>query len=259
MKNQMCSILLITAIFSASMCVAGDWPQFRGPDRSGMSSEKGLLAKWPDGGPNLLWKNESLGKGYSSVSVAKGLIYTTGVEDGKGYVYAFTLDGKPKWKKSYGKGWTGSHSGSRTAPTIDGDRLYVMSGHGNIVCFSADGSKKIWSVDTAREFGGKNIKWGISESVLVDGDKVICTSGGLDASIVALNKKTGKTIWTSKGLSDKSAYCCPIVLESGGKRLLITMLSNSVVCLDIETGKLHWQVEHTGKYKISAVMPSGWT
>ncbi len=254
MRNQMIC-LFVTAALIASTCSAGDWPQFRGPDRSGISSETNLLAKWPEGGPELLWKYEDLGKGYASVSVANGQIYTTGVEDGKGYVYAFDLDGKLNWKQSYGAGWTGSHAGSRTTPTIDGDRLYIMSGHGKIVCFPTSGGDEIWSVDTAEAFGGKNIRWGISESVLIDGDKVICTPGGPDASVVALDKKTGKTLWTSKGVSDKSAYCCPILLELGDNRLLITMLSNSVVCLDIETGKLHWQVEHTGKYEISAVSP----
>lgn len=254
MRSRILSILMLTAT-SVSICMAGDWPQFRGPDRSGISSETGLLRQWPEGGPELLWKYEGLGKGYASVSVAKGLIYTTGVEDGKGYIYAFGLEGKPKWKKSYGEGWTGAHPGSRTTPTIDGDRLYIMSGHGSISCFPTSGGDAIWSVDTAKEFGGKNIRWGISESVLIDGDKVICTPGGPDASVVALDKKTGKTIWTSKGVSDKSAYCCPILLELGDNRLLITMLSNSVVGLDIETGKLHWQVEHTGKYEISAVSP----
>jgi outer membrane protein assembly factor BamB len=254
MRSRILSILMVTAT-SVSICMAGDWPQFRGPDRSGISSETGLLRQWPEGGPELLWKYEGLGKGYASVSVAKGLIYTTGVEDGEGYIYAFGLDGKPKWKQSYGEGWTGSHAGSRTTPTVDGDRLYVMSGHGRVACFPTAGGDEIWSVDTAEEFGGKNIRWGISESVLIDGDKVICTPGGPDASVVALDRKTGRTIWTSKGVSDKSAYCCPILLELGDNRLLITMLSNSVVCLDIETGKLHWQVEHTGKYEISAVSP----
>jgi len=254
MKDRMLVVVLVLVAFGGSVCVAGDWPQFRGPDRSGISTETGLLTAWPEGGPRLLWKYEGLGKGYASVSVANGSIYTTGIEDGKGCVYAFSLDGKLKWKKSYGPGWTASHAGSRTTPTIDGDKLYVMSGQGKIVCYSTGGDE-IWSVDTAKKFGCKNIRWGISESVLVDGDKVICTPGGPDASVVALDKNTGKTIWTSKGVSDKSAYCNPILLELGDKRLLITMLNNSVVCLDIETGKLYWQVEHTGKYEISAVSP----
>ena len=255
MRNRMLVVLLVLVAFGGSVCVAGDWPQFRGPDRSGKSTEKGLLTEWPEGGPELLWRYQGLGKGFASVSVANGLIYTTGVEDGKGYVYAFSLKGRPRWKRNYGPGWTGSRPGSRTTPTIDGDKLYLMSGHGRIVCYPAAGGDEIWSVDTAKEFGGKNIRWGIAESVLVDGDKVICTPGGPDASVVALDKNTGKTIWTSKGVSDRSAYCCPILLELGSNRLLITMLSNSVVCLDIETGKLHWQVAHTGEYDISAISP----
>jgi len=248
-------VLLVLVAFGGSVCVAGDWPQFRGPDRSGKSTETGLLTEWPAGGPKLLWSYDGLGKGYASVSVANEVIYTTGVEDKKGYVYALSLKGKEIWKANYGPGWTGQHAGSRTTPTIDGDKLYLMSGHGKIVCYPAAGGDEIWSVDTAKEFGGKNIRWGISESVLIDGDKVICTPGGPDASVVALDKNTGKTIWTSKGVSDKSGYCCPILLELGANRLVITMLSNSIVCLDIETGKVHWQVAHTGKYEISAVSP----
>ncbi len=255
MRNRTLIVLLVLVAFGGSVCVAGDWPQFRGPDRSGKSTETGLLTEWPEGGPKLLWSYDGLGKGYASVSVANEVIYTTGVEGKKGYVYAFSLKGKEIWKANYGPGWTGQHAGSRTIPTIDGDKLYVMSGHGKIVCYPAAGGDEIWSVDTAKEFGGKNIRWGIAESVLIDGDKVICTPGGPDASVVALDKNTGKTIWTSKGVSDKSGYCSPILLELGSNRLLITMLSNSIVCLDIETGKLHWQVAHTGKYEISAVSP----
>ncbi len=255
MRNRTLIVLLVLVAFGGSVCIAGDWPQFRGPDRSGKSTETGLLTEWPEGGPKLLWSYDGLGKGYASVSVANEVIYTTGVEDKKGYVYAFSLKGEPIWKANYGPGWTGQHAGSRTTPTIDGDKLYLMSGHGKIVCYPAAGGDEIWSVDTAKEFGGRNIRWGIAESVLIDGDKVICTPGGPDASVVALDKNTGKTIWTSKGVSDRSGYCSPILLELGGNRLLITMLSKSIVCLDIETGKLHWQVAHTGKYDISAVSP----
>ncbi|MHC4346572.1 MAG: outer membrane protein assembly factor BamB family protein, partial [Planctomycetota bacterium] len=127
-------------------------------------------------------------------------------------------------------------------PTVDGDRAYVMSGHGNLVCYDAKTGEMKWQVDTLKEFNGKNIKWGISESVLIDGKKVICTPGGRDATVVALDKMTGQTIWTSKGLSEASAYCCPVIFNMGGNRVLITMVEKSIVALDPETGKVHWYV-----------------
>jgi outer membrane protein assembly factor BamB len=248
-------MIVLMMIAAGSMCVAGDWPQFRGPDRSGVSDEKGLMTSWPQGGPQMLWSWKGLGKGFASMSVADGLIYTTGVDGKTEYVFAFDLAGQLKWKKDYGPGWTGSYPGSRTTPTIDGDRLYVMSGQGCIVCYQAKTGQEIWKVDTAKVFGGRNITWGIAESILIDGRKAICTPGGPDASMAALDKMTGQTIWTSKGVSDKSAYCSPILVEIGPNRLLITMLEKSIVCLDIETGKLFWQVPNIAKYDISAVSP----
>lgn len=247
--------LALTIITAAATALAADWPQFRGPNRSGVAAEGGLITAWPAEGPKMLWSYKGLGAGFASVSVVDGLIYTTGVEDKSEYVYAFDLNGQLKWKKDCGPGWTGQYPGSRTTPTIDGDRLYVMSGHGRITCFQARTGQQIWQVDTFAVHGGRNITWGIAESVLIDGRKVICTPGGPDASVVALDKTTGETIWTSKGLSDKSAYCSPILAEIGPNRLLITMLAKSIVCLDIETGKLHWQVPHKVNYDISAVSP----
>lgn len=255
MKNRTVLTALFVCLLGVSVCFGADWPQFRGPDRSGKATEGILMKSWPEGGPKLLWSQEGLGKGFASVSVTNGMVYTTGVEDKTCYIYAFDVKGKPVWKKSLGDGWTGSYPGSRTIPTIDGDRLYAMSGQGRIGCYNAATGKNIWSVDTVNEFGAKNIRWGIAESVLIDGKKVICTPGGSDATVVALDKMSGKTIWTSKGLSEKSAYCSPILVEEGSNRFVITMVEKSIVCLDIETGKLIWQIPHETKYDISAVSP----
>ncbi|MBE0536988.1 MAG: PQQ-like beta-propeller repeat protein [Phycisphaerae bacterium] len=255
MPKQALIIALIVMIAAGSVCVAGDWPHFRGPDRSGVSSEKGLMTSWPAAGPKMLWSYKGLGKGFASMTVVDGLIYTTGVEDKTAYIYAFDLDGQLKWKQPCGPGWTGSYPGSRTTPTVDGDRLYIMSGQGRIACHNAKTGREIWKVETTAVFGGRNITWGFAESPLIDGQKVICTPGGPDASVVALDKMTGKTLWTSKGLSDKSAYCTPLLVEIGPNRLLFTMLAESIVGLDVETGKVHWQVPHKVNYDISAVSP----
>jgi len=217
-----------------------NWPQWHGENRDGKSSEKGLLKKWPQEGPKLLWSAEGLGEGFSTVSIANGIIYTTGITDKEGLLFAFDLNGKLKWKKPYGPEWTESHSGTRSTPTIDGDRIYIFSGQAAIYCLDAKTGDTKWSVDTLDKFSGKLLRWGVAESVLIDGKKVICTPGGENASVVALNKMTGETIWTTKGLSEKSAFCSPILVERGSKRLIVTMLAESVVGIDIETGKLVW-------------------
>jgi len=234
----------------------GDWPQFRGPNRDGKSAETALLKKWPEDGPQELWSIDGLGEGFASVAVADGIIYTTGLVGKDGVIFAFDLDGKLKWKKIYGPGWTGSYKGTRTTPTIDGDRLYLMSAHGRIACYNARTGDPIWYIDTLDKFHGENIRWGMAESVLIDSKKVICTPGGQDASVVALDKMNGKTLWTSKGLSERSAYCSPILVERGGTRLLMTMIQESVVGLDITDGKLYWRIAHQVDHDINAVSPA---
>ncbi|MHC4440923.1 MAG: PQQ-binding-like beta-propeller repeat protein, partial [Planctomycetota bacterium] len=235
------SALFVGILLIGGLCLADDWPQFRGPNRNGKSAEAGLLKKWPQGGPEQLWSVEGLGIGYSSVAVAGGFVYTTGMIDGEGFLFAYNLAGNLKWKKSYGPEWTGSYKGTRTTPTVDGDRVYVFSGTGVMVCFEAGTGKKIWEVNTLEKFEGKNIRWGMSGSPLIDGDKVYCTPGGKKGVIVALDKMTGRTIWAAAGSDELSAYSSPVLIERGGNRLLINMIQKSVICVDADTGKLIWQ------------------
>ncbi len=167
------SVLLLT-----SVCFAEDWNQFRGSKRDGRSMEKHLLDQWPKNGPPVLWTFKGLGRGYATVSIVDGIIYTTGMIDETGYLFAIHENGDLKWKKAYGPEWTGPYPGTRTTPTIDGDRVYIMSGLGLAACYNKDSGDRIWRVDTLGKFEGENITWGISESLLIDGDKVICTPGG---------------------------------------------------------------------------------
>jgi hypothetical protein len=245
-------------LVSVSAANAADWPQFRGPTRDGISPETGLMKQWPQEGPKELWSYDGLGTGYSSVSVADGLVFTTGLIDGQGYLFAFDLQGNLKYKVNYGPEWTdaGNYPSARTTPTIDGDRLYLMSGLGRLACHEAKTGKPIWHVDTLEKFKGRNIRWGIAESPLIDGEKVICTPGGQDATMVALNKMTGATIWTTKGLSQASAYCSPILVERGGTRLLLTMVEKSIIGVDADSGKVQWTVPHEVSYDIQAVSPA---
>jgi len=253
LNEQKLTVLIICLI--ASSLYAADWPQFRGPNRDGLCAETGLLTQWPETGPEELWSFDDLGHGFASVAVVDGVIYTTGMVDKQGWLYALDLEGKLKYKIQYGPEWAGSHPGTHTTPTIDDDRLYLMSGQGRISCHDIKTGKCLWHKDTLDEFQGKNIRWGVAESVLIDGKKAICTPGGKDATVVALDKMTGKTIWTTKGLSERSAYCSPCVIERGSKRILLTMVQKSIVGVDIETGKLLWRVGHEVSYDISAVTP----
>ncbi len=233
--------LFLTILLTGGVCFADDWPQYRGPNRDGKSAETGLLQKWPEGGPRQLWSVEGLGTGFASAAVADGFIYTTGMLDSEGFLFAYDLNGKFQWKVSYGPEWNRSHKGTRTIPTVDADRVYVFSGTGVLACFDAKSGEKKWAVDTLEKFQGRNIMWGIAESVLIVGPCAICTPGGPDASVVALDKMTGKTIWTSKGLSENSAYCTPALIEIRDTRLIVTMLKKSVVGLDAKTAKVLWK------------------
>jgi outer membrane protein assembly factor BamB len=233
-------LFLLTLIIIQNLWSA-DSPQWRGLHRDGIYSEPNLLTSWPKDGPALLWSTDSLGKGYSSPAIANGRVYVTGKVDKNDVLFAFDLDGKPLWKTAFGQAWKSSFPETRTTPTVDGDRLYVVSGMGQIVCLDAKTGMEKWSVHAVEKFKGEYPRWGISDAPLVDGDLVFCTPGGPEASVVALNKSTGETVWTSKELSEKGSYCAPILAQWAGQRMLITQLENSAVALDAGSGKLLWR------------------
>ena len=226
-----------------SVGFSADWPQWRGPNRDGKSLETKLREQWPAEGLEPVWVAEGLGQGYSTVAVAGGVIYATGMvgEEHQGVLFAFDLAGGRKWQTPYGPEWHGTYPGARSTPTVDGERIYVMTGLGRVVCFEARTGKIEWSQHVAVLFGGKAPLMGFAESVLVYGDKVICTPGGKDASVVGLEKTSGRTLWTSRGFSEQSAYCSPILIERGGQHLVVTITAKHVVGLNPETGALVWQ------------------
>ena len=247
--------LILTILLTGTVCYADDRPQFRGPTRDGKSAETGLLKKWPEGGPEMLWSVDGLGIGFSSVAVADGSVYTTGMIDGKGFLFVYDLAGNLKWKESYGPEWTRSHRGTRTTPTVDEGRFYVFSGTGTMVCFNAKTGGIIWQVDTLKEFDGKNIRWGMSGSPLIDGDKVYCTLGGKKGTIVALDKMKGKTIWATTGLDKLSAYCSAILIERSRNRLLINLIQELIMCVDADTGKVIWREPYETSSDTSIITP----
>ena len=195
-------IAAITAVALAGPAAAADWPQWRGADRDGRSADTGLLQQWPEGGPPLAWKASGLGGGYSSVSVTGERIFTMGdLGDGQ-YVLALArTDGKQLWKTRVGETHEDQYLGPRSTPTVDGDRVYVVSTDGDVVCLAADSGEVQWSRSLPEQFGGRLMKamgtydWKFAESPLVDGDRVIVTPGANDAAVVALNKSDGEELW----------------------------------------------------------------
>jgi len=248
---------LVTATLLASVAHGADSPQFRGPDRDGIFPETGLLKTWPEGGPPVIWVAEGLGGGYASVTVVGGRVYVPGMYNGdQGRITTLDLDGNVVGTIDYGKETLDKRApGPRSTVTIEEDRAYVMSGFGVVTCFNPTSGDTLWQVDTLGRFGGKNITWSIAESLLIDRGNVICTPGGKDASVVALDKMTGETVWTSQGLSDLSAYCSPDVIEHGGRRIILTMTAKYVVGLDADSGEVLWKHGHETDYDIHAVTP----
>jgi outer membrane protein assembly factor BamB len=220
-----------------------DWPQFRGLNRDGKSPETDLLKEWPAEGPKLLWSVEGLGQGFSSVAISEGIVYATGIIGDKkeGTLSAFDLAGKPLWQTCYGAEFDDqSYAGTRSTPTVDGGRLYEWTGMGVLLCLDAKTAAVLWSRELAREYGGVSPRCGFAEAPFIFKETVICTPGGKDAALVAVDKQTGKTVWTSTGYSDLPAYCSPILVKRDDLNLLVTITARNVAGLDADSGKLVW-------------------
>jgi outer membrane protein assembly factor BamB len=155
-----------------------DWPQWRGPRRDGISPETGLLPSWPAGGPKLLWKKDKLGTGWSSPTIVGDRLYITGDVNDELVIFALDLDGNLKWQVANGKAWTSSFPGARATCVYSEGRLYHMNAHGRVVCLDAASGRLVWVVDVLEQFQGRNITWGLSECLLVDGPRLIVTPGG---------------------------------------------------------------------------------
>ena len=233
-------------LFTLNISLGGDfeWPQFRGPKRDNISCETGLLKQWPLGGPKLLWTAENIGEGFSTVAVANGFIYTTGNIGNYTVITALDLNGKMKWTAKNGPAYRRSKPGTRSTPTINDGRLYHENADGDIVCLEPDTGQKIWSLNILERFNGRNITWALAESLLIDGDNVICTPGGETVGIAALNKKTGHTMWICEGINDKPGYSSPIAFEYEGIRHIVALMAKSVVGVNADTGRLLWRVDH---------------
>lgn len=242
------ALALFTTFACAASALALDWPQWQGPDRTAVSKETGLLQQWPKDGPPLAWRIKGLGGGDSAPSVAAGRLYgmsNRGVDE---IVWALSeADGKEVWVARLGpayeqRGWPQGKEGPGCTPTVDGDRLYAIGLSGDLVCLQVAGGKILWRRNFTSDFGGRIPTWSYRESPLIDGDKLICTPGGEHATLVALNKMTGETIWKSEAAgSPKAAYCSAIAIDFQGQRQYVQFTARSLIGVAAADGKFLWE------------------
>lgn len=247
-------IHLLPLLLLAVSTQAADWPTFRGADRSDISTETGLLKQWPSAGPKQVWMNKDAGLGYSGYSIVGGTLYTMGARDAAEYVIAIdAATGKEKWSAEIGalltNGWG---DGPRATPTVDGEKVYALSGKGNLVCLSTADGKEVWKASMI-DLGGKVPGWGYCESPLVDGALVIATPGGAQGTLAAFDKATGKPAWQSAEWTDPAQYSSIIAASHNGVRQLIQLTMQSVAGVNAADGKVLWKTEFPGK---TAVIPT---
>jgi outer membrane protein assembly factor BamB len=237
--KRVCTIAGVV-LFSVNVILAApDWPQWQGPDRTRLSKETGLLKEWPAAGPPTVWTAHGIGSGYGSMAVAGDRVFVQGLRANRSIVIALNrADGKEVWSKALGAPGTNDRGpGPRGTPTVDGDLLYVLTENGDLSCLKIDGSE-VWQRNLLRDFGGRQLRWLISESPLVDGPHVVVSPGGPGAGMVKLDKMTGKTVWTAKELSDAAGYSSIIAADVQGVRTYMTFTATAGVGVRAADGKL---------------------
>lgn len=255
MIRQLALALAALLAVPAAPLSAADWPQWRGANRDDISKETGLLKSWPEGGPKKVWMFDGAGLGYSGFSIVGDTLYTMGSRDAVEYVIAVDVKtGKEKWSAEAGplltNGWG---DGPRSTPTVSGGKVYALSGKGHLSCLNAADGKQVWKVMMVEDLGGKVPGWGYTESVLVDGDLVVCTPGGAQGCIAAFNKDTGKKVWQSAEWTDPAQYSSIIAVDHNDARQLIQLTMQNVGAVNAKDGSVLWKVPFPGK---TAVIPT---
>lgn len=252
--NLILPVSICAFLLSPLSTTASDWPQWRGPDRTDVSKETGLLKQWPEGGPKQTWLYKEAGLGYAGPSIAGGKLFTMGTRDNEEVLLALDAGtGKELWVTKMGKilenNWG---NGPRSTPTVDGANVFALSGGGTLLCVQAADGKVVWT-RTMQELGGKTPGWGYTESVLVDGLQVVCTPGGEQGTIAALNKGDGKTLWQSKDIKDKAQYASIVPGTINGEKHYVQLTMESVFGVSAKDGALFWRVAFPGR---TAVIPT---
>lgn len=233
-----------------------DWPQWRGPKRDNLSRETDLLKSWPESGPKQVWSSEVVGLGYSGPAIVGTRLYTLGANDANDFVIAVDAkSGEKVWETNIGpfvkNNWGG---GPRSTPTVDGDYLYALSSAGVLACLKTQDGEKVWSVSLTDKLGGGRPNWNYSESPLVDGEQVVCTPGGKQGTLAALNKMTGEVVWRSTEVTDPAGYSSIIPTTVGGVKQYVQLTMKGIVGVAAKDGKRLWYYAHP-KYKV-AVIPT---
>jgi len=256
-------LMTFVAIFASAPLSADDWPQWRGPQRNGISKETGLLKEWPKEGPKLAWKLTDVGSGYSTPSVVGERLYLLANEGAESeFVQAHSVkDGKRIWRTPIGKVGPNipqmNFLGARSTPTVEGEVLYALGSDGDLACLEIAAGKIRWQKNLRTDFGGKPGEWAYAESPLIDGDVLVCTPGGSAATLVAVNKKDGAVIWKCPSPEgDQAAFASPVVVQAGGVKQYVQLLQKGLVGVDAKTGKLLWRyAKATSKYGANIPTP----
>lgn len=248
-------LLLVTSCQGKNDIENEEPTRWRGPNGNGIYSEVDLLKEWPADGPEILWTFDSLGQGFSSAVIQNSNLFITGMIDSTGYLFKFNLEGELIYKVPYGLEFTVSTYGSRGSPVVVGDKVYLESGRGKLVCLNNEDGAILWSKELFEDFDGKNIQWGMNETPVVDGDMIFATPGGQNNNVIALNRHTGELIWICEGKGDLSAYCTPLLFEHNGTRILVTHTASHLLGIDPKTGTLLWSDYLPSEFSVHANTP----
>jgi outer membrane protein assembly factor BamB len=266
-QNNIMSNLLIIAIMVFNLSIgemkgqAYEWPCFHGADRSNRSNETGLLKSWPEGGPSLLFTISGLGEGFNSTSIGGGLIYTAGKTGDQSWIFAFDMNGKLVWKKRSGEpwkvtvSWASSYNGPRSTPTYDNGVVYHLSETGKLSAYKSKDGSVIWTRDLPKDFSAEIPMYGYAESVRVEGDNLYVRPGGQKGYQACLDKKTGKTIWATTGISGDYGYSSTIISDFGGFHQILGSSNTCYYSMDAKTGKILWIADFRNKYEINCTDP----
>ncbi len=237
--------LLIIPALLAGVVLQAQIYEFRGEGRTGIFNETNLLSEWPSGGPPLIWEVSGFGTGYSSVTPTADAVYVTGRMGDYDIVTSYSHDGTKNWEINYGRAWDRTYPETRSIPTFYNGHLYLVSGQGDIVCVSANGEKR-WSVNHFEKYNAPAPRFGISESPLVADGKVFVTPGGSQTSLVAFDAETGNLVWATEALDEGAQYVNPTMIEHNGRRMVVTLLTNTIIGVDPSDGTIIWSVDYAG-------------
>lgn len=238
MKNTLITLTIALLLYAESMAQPVQW---RGEQRDGwFRKETNLLKQWPQEGPEMVLKVDNVGKGFSSPVVHNGTIYITGMKDTLDYLTAIDMQGNTLWQVAYGRSWVKSFPDTRSSPTIDDNRVYVLAGTGILSCYQTGDGSLVWSVDVDKDYQAEWHQWGVSESPLVIGDLVICSPGGSYASVVAFNKLTGQEVWRTPVIGGQRSYVSPTLYEHNGIRLILAATAIHLAAIRPENGEVAW-------------------